>query len=154
MSGVESRAQAEEAMVDALAVAMKAKLARAREKGRGGWDDPADCSVMHLWDCLHEHSFKGNLDFVDVANIAGMVWWRVENVPGDREALSGHLLAQAAANAELRAEVERLRAAINRMAWRMDSRAADAFKSGAVNISKLYEACADIVSEELKLAKS
>jgi hypothetical protein len=60
---------------------------------------------------------------------------------------------QAAANAELRQEVAGLRAAINRMAWRMDKRAADAFKSGAVNISKLYEACADIVSEELKGVK-
>jgi hypothetical protein len=63
------------------------------------------------------------------------------------------LTAQATANAELRAEVAGLRSAINRMAWRMDKRAADAFKSGAVNISKLYEACADIVSEELKGVK-
>src|SRR5690606_8346242 len=36
--------------VDQFAAAMKAKLAAAREKGRGGWDDPEQCTV----ECLAE----------------------------------------------------------------------------------------------------
>ncbi|MGY2892776.1 hypothetical protein [Deinococcus sp. UYEF24] len=87
------RAYIEQKMVDDIQVLMHAKFAVAREKGRGGWADPADCSVTHLWDCLREHTLKSNLDMVDVANLAGMVWWRLEHVPGDREALSGHLNA-------------------------------------------------------------
>lgn len=34
----------DDAAVDRFAAAMKAKLAKAREKGRGGWDDKAQCS--------------------------------------------------------------------------------------------------------------
>jgi len=57
--------------VDVFAVAMKTKLAKAREKGRGGWDDPAQCSVAYLQQLLQEHIAKG--DPVDVANFCMML---------------------------------------------------------------------------------
>lgn len=60
--------------VDRFAVAMKAKLAVARANGRGGWDDPAQCTVDHLSNLLHSHVAKG--DPVDVANFAMMLHQR------------------------------------------------------------------------------
>lgn len=63
--------------VDRFAVAMKAKLAAAREKGRGGWDDPEACSVEFLADLLVGHVGKGNPgNFEDIANIAMMLHQR------------------------------------------------------------------------------
>jgi hypothetical protein len=55
--------------VDRFAVAMKDKLAKAREKGRSGWETcpPDDLSRM-----LREHVGKG--DPRDVANFAMMLW--------------------------------------------------------------------------------
>jgi len=55
--------------VDRFAVAMKAKLAKSRAKGRGGWEqcDPADLSRM-----LREHVEKG--DPRDVANFCMFLW--------------------------------------------------------------------------------
>lgn len=53
---------------------------------------------------------------------------------------------------ELAADNRRLRAAIAMMAYRMDTRAADAASVGAVVTAKLYRTCADIVSEELARA--
>lgn len=59
----------DDAAVDAFAVAMKAKLKRARdEKGRGGWQD---MSAAELSAMLREHVEKG--DPVDVANLAMML---------------------------------------------------------------------------------
>lgn len=49
--------------VDAFAQTMKAKLAKARSKGRGGW---MDCSADELSRMLRDHVEKG--DPVDVAN--------------------------------------------------------------------------------------
>jgi len=68
---------------DVIAVArfaemMKAKLAKAREKGRGGWDDPEQCTVEYLSQLLHEHVAKG--DPVDVANLAMMLCLRGSTV--------------------------------------------------------------------------
>ncbi|OWL96546.1 hypothetical protein CBQ26_09215 [Deinococcus indicus] len=80
----DSRTHTENTMVEHLAPAMKAKLARAREKGRGGWEHPEECSIEHLYDCLLEHVAKPNLDMVDVANIAGMIGWRLEHHPQER----------------------------------------------------------------------
>lgn len=57
--------------VDAFAARMKAKLASARAKGRGGWDDPAQCSVETLQAMLRDHLVKG--DPVDVANFCMML---------------------------------------------------------------------------------
>lgn len=55
--------------VDKFAAAMKEKLAQARAKGRGGWEecDSADLSAM-----LHEHVAKG--DPRDVANFCMFLW--------------------------------------------------------------------------------
>lgn len=63
--------------VDRFAAAMKAKLAAARKKGRGGWDDPNSCSVEFLAKLLVEHLGKGNAGtFEDVANFAMMLHQR------------------------------------------------------------------------------
>lgn len=67
----------DDAAVDRFVVAMKAKLAAAREKGRGGWDDPSACSVEYLADLLVDHVAKGNAGtFEDVANFAMMLHQR------------------------------------------------------------------------------
>ena len=54
--------------VDAFAVAMKAKMAVSRAKGRSGWQT---CPASVLWQILREHVEKG--DPVDVANLAMMI---------------------------------------------------------------------------------
>lgn len=67
----------DDAAVDRFAVAMKAKLAAARAKGRSGWDDPAACSVEFLADLLVSHVGKGNPgNFEDIANLAMMLHQR------------------------------------------------------------------------------
>lgn len=67
----------DDAAVDRFAAAMKAKLAKARKKGRGGWDDPAQCSVEALAQLLVDHLSKGNAGtFEDVANFAMMLHQR------------------------------------------------------------------------------
>lgn len=62
-------AHSDDAAVDRFAAAMKAKLAQAREKGRGGWQqcDPVELSLM-----LREHVEKG--DPRDVANFCMFLW--------------------------------------------------------------------------------
>lgn len=64
--------------VDAFAAAMKAKLAKARAKGRGGWDDKAQCSQQYLSDLLRGHVEKG--DPVVVANFCMMLQQRGEAI--------------------------------------------------------------------------
>lgn len=86
--------------VDRFAAVMKAKLARKRVEGRGGWDGP-DCDADTLSRMLREHVEKG--DPVDVGNLAMMLHQR------------GERIAPAAQDGEeevkaLKAEVERLRA--------------------------------------------
>ncbi|GEM_PF-1021857 len=67
----------DDAAVDRFAAAMKAKLAKSRAKGRGGWDDPNVCSVEFLAKLLVEHLGKGNAGtFEDVANFAMMLHQR------------------------------------------------------------------------------
>lgn len=67
----------DDAAVDRFAIAMKAKLASAREKGRGGWDDPSACSVDFLAELLVGHVGKGNHgNFEDIANLAMMLHQR------------------------------------------------------------------------------
>lgn len=59
----------DDAAVDRFAAAMKEKLARAREKGRSGWDDPTRCSDEFLAEQLVAHLDKGNVGtFEDLAN--------------------------------------------------------------------------------------
>lgn len=85
----------DDAAVDRFAAAMKAKLAAARAKGRGGWDDPSQCSVEFLAKLLVEHVGKGNSGtFEDVANFAMMLHQRgadpqvLSNVAGAQEPLA------------------------------------------------------------------
>lgn len=63
-------ASSDEGAVDQFAAAMKAKLADARKKGRGGWQA---CDKTDLLRMLKEHVDKG--DMRDVANIAMFIWW-------------------------------------------------------------------------------
>ena len=62
--------------IDRFAKAMKAKMAKQRAKGYGGWDDRTDCPTEHLQQMLVDHIAKG--DPVDVANFAMMLWSRGE----------------------------------------------------------------------------
>lgn len=83
----------DDAAVDRFAAAMKAKLAKAREKGRGGWDDPAQCSVEFLAKLLVGHIGKGNAGtFEDVANFAMMLHQR----GADPQVLAREAAAQSA----------------------------------------------------------
>lgn len=63
--------------VDRFAAEMKAKLAAARAKGRGGWDDDEDLQ-QHLSNLLREHVEKG--DPRDVANFCCFLWNRGEPI--------------------------------------------------------------------------
>ena len=68
----------DDAAVDAFADAMKAKMADARAKGRGGWEDPAQCSSEDLSRMLRDHVEKG--DPRDVANFCMMLHQRREAI--------------------------------------------------------------------------
>ncbi|RWR30485.1 hypothetical protein D2T29_12505 [Sinirhodobacter populi] len=70
-------AHLDDAAVDRFASAMKAKLAKKREDGRGGWSGP-DCSAPILSQMLREHVEKG--DPIDVANFAMMLHQRGERI--------------------------------------------------------------------------
>ncbi len=73
--------EAVDRLVLALALVMKSKLAIAREKGRGGWDDPAECTNEDLSRMLREHVDKG--DPVDVANFCAFLVARGEQILAD-----------------------------------------------------------------------
>lgn len=62
--------------VDRFAAAMKAKMAKQRARGYGGWHDADACPTKRLQKMLCEHVGKG--DPVDVGNIAMMLWTRKE----------------------------------------------------------------------------
>lgn len=64
--------------VDRFAAAMKAKLAKKRDEGRGGWEDKEHCSNAFLSRLLVEHVQKG--DPVDVGNLAMMIHQRGEGI--------------------------------------------------------------------------
>lgn len=64
--------------VDRFAVAMKAKLAGARAKGRCGWEDKDDCTQSMLSRLLREHVEKG--DPRDVANFCMFLHQRGETI--------------------------------------------------------------------------
>lgn len=73
-----SGAHPDDMAVDAFAEAMKAKLAIARAKGRGGWDNDEPGMQQRLSDMLREHVAKG--DPLDVANLAMFLHQRGEGV--------------------------------------------------------------------------
>lgn len=79
-AGGSPSAHADDVAIDVFAAAMKSKMARSREKGRGGWQDPAQCSGETLARMLVEHLAKGNPgSFEDVANFAMMLHHRGED---------------------------------------------------------------------------
>ena len=59
--------------VDRFAAAMKDKLAKARDAGRSGWQDPA-WPADQIRDALYKHIAKG--DPRDVANYCMFLWAR------------------------------------------------------------------------------
>lgn len=69
--------------VDRFAAAMKAKLAQKRAEGRGGWEDPEQCTGAFLSRLLVEHVEKG--DPLDVGNFAMMLHQRGERIADERE---------------------------------------------------------------------
>lgn len=64
----------DELLVQEAARLMRNKLAVARLKGRGGWWNPAECTVRGLQTMLEDHVDKG--DPVDIMNIAAMIAFR------------------------------------------------------------------------------
>ena len=64
--------------VDRFAAAMKAKLAKKRADGYGGWDNPEECTIEHLSRLLINHVGKG--DPVDVGNLAMMIHQRSSSI--------------------------------------------------------------------------
>ncbi|MDH1477750.1 hypothetical protein N5F13_25025 [Comamonas thiooxydans] len=92
--------------VDALTVLMKAKLAKQRDKGYGGWDD-TECSQQHLSNLLRGHVDKG--DPVDVANFCAFLSARGEGI-APQAAPAAVAVPDAVRDAEklLRAEAARL----------------------------------------------
>ena len=66
----------DDAAVDGLAALMKAKLAKQRDKGYGGWD--TDCTRQRLSELLRGHVDKG--DPVDVANFCAFLTARREGI--------------------------------------------------------------------------
>jgi len=63
--------------VDQFAEAMKSKLDRKREQGRGGWY-LGSCTQEMLSEMLRDHVEKG--DPVDVGNFAMMLFFRNERI--------------------------------------------------------------------------
>jgi hypothetical protein len=85
----QAAAEFDDGAVDAFAVDMKAKLARKRAQGRGGWHDPERCTVGELSEMLAEHVDKG--DPLDVAIFAMMIHHRGGRIaaPAEPENPSG-----------------------------------------------------------------
>lgn len=105
--------------VDRFATAMKAKLAKKRGDGRGGWDGPS-CDAVFLSKLLREHVEKG--DPLDVGNLAMMLHQRGESIaaPADdalrvaAKAIVDHELFhdRQYLSAELNEKLDALRAAL------------------------------------------
>lgn len=91
----------DDAAVDALAVLMKAKLAKQRAKGYGGWNDKTQCPQQRLSDMLRAHVDKG--DPVDVANFCAMLSARGEGIAAAPQAVQAAVptIAELEASAEL-----------------------------------------------------
>lgn len=83
LSAVPETLHPDDLAVDRFAVAMKAKLAKKRDEGRGGWDDKAECSADFLSSLLRDHVRKG--DPLDVGNLAMMLHQRAETITPETE---------------------------------------------------------------------
>lgn len=123
--------------VDRFAAAMKAKLAKKRAEGRGGWDDKFDCSNETLSRLLRGHVEKG--DPLDVGNLAMMIHQRDEII-GSPPPVNGPLpqaepVALQATREDERlacwkiAENERATAPADKQAWLVAFDIANAIKS-------------------------
>jgi hypothetical protein len=77
-AGGQAVAHPDDAAVDRFAIAMKAKLAKKRAEGRGGWDSRAECSTERLSYLLVQHIIKG--DPLDVGNLAMMLHQRGDRI--------------------------------------------------------------------------
>ncbi|MEJ5026323.1 hypothetical protein [Brucella anthropi] len=77
---------ADDLAVDRFAIAMKQKLAKKREEGRGGWENKDECSAEYLSYLLIQHIWKG--DPVDIANLAMMLQQRGDRIVIDSETSS------------------------------------------------------------------
>jgi hypothetical protein len=78
-------AHADNLAVDCFAAAMKHKLAKARAKGRSGWDSDTPDIHETLSRMLRAHVEKG--DPVDVANFAMFLHQRGERILPPRETM-------------------------------------------------------------------
>lgn len=85
----------DDAAVDRFAAAMKAKLARSREKGRHGWQN---CTAPHLSAMLYDHLYKA--DPLDVGNFAMMLHQNGQAIELPFEARGRHTTPQPAPAAQ------------------------------------------------------
>lgn len=67
-------------LISVTAQAMKIKLDKKREEGRGGWYRSDICSNEELLKSLKAHIDKG--DMIDVINLAAMIHIRNQIYPG------------------------------------------------------------------------
>lgn len=67
---------ADDSAVVRFAKAMRDKLAVTRAKGRGGWDNPNECSTERLKVLLYNQMAKESADVVDIANFCMMLHQR------------------------------------------------------------------------------
>jgi hypothetical protein len=99
----------DDAAVDRFAAAMKAKLAKKRSEGRGGWEDKEQCSAEFISGLLHDHVAKG--DPIDVANLAMMLHQRGERITHPRPTPAAAVIeARLKTIAEVAANIESLAA--------------------------------------------
>lgn len=84
---MDERPHPDDLAVDRFAAEMKAKLAKKRAEGKGGWDDREWTTGLFLSQCLWEHVAKG--DPVDVANFAMMLALRGERIDSLLDCLIG-----------------------------------------------------------------
>lgn len=89
---VPSEQHPDDLAVDRFAAAMKAKMAKKRAEGRGGWERKDECSAEFLSQLLREHVEKG--DPLDVGNLAMMLHQRGETIAptpgGDNRVVAWH----------------------------------------------------------------
>lgn len=80
----------DELAIDKFAAAMEQKMAKKRADGRGGWEDPEQCSVEFLNELLQGHMAKG--DPVDIGNFCMMLWNRgapISTIPAQPRTMGG-----------------------------------------------------------------
>lgn len=82
----DGEAHPDDLAVDRFAAAMKAKLAKKRNEGRGGWDNREECTAEHLSYLLIQHCLKG--DPLDVGNLAMMLHQLGDRIVIDDETAS------------------------------------------------------------------